>query len=61
MPLTDKTTAAFERYCADPVVQEALRMDEARGKTLTRDMLCDCFMAGANHAIERCKAEHHHG
>ncbi len=57
--MTNKTDAAFERYCADPIVQEALEMDKARGQTLTTAILRDCFMAGAKYAIARCEAEHH--
>ncbi len=47
---------AFDRYCSDPVVQQAIRMTNG---TLSTNLLQDCFMAGAGYAIERCKREHH--
>lgn len=56
-----KTDEAFERYCADPIVQQAIELDTARGRTLTHDLLRDCFIAGAKYATERCEAEHHQG
>ncbi len=44
---SDEHEKAFQRYCADPAIQEALRIDRERGKTLTEDLLRDCFTAGA--------------
>jgi len=53
---TNKSQAAFDAYCADPVVQRALEM--AKGTTVAL-LLKDCFMAGAKYATERCRVEHH--
>lgn len=55
MALTNKTEAAFEKYCSDPIVKQALAMEG----TLEINLLRDAFMRGAGYAIERCKAEHH--
>lgn len=58
--LNNKSFEAFEAYCNQSIVQDAIRLDEERGKTLTKDLLRDCFMAGAKFATDRCKAENHH-
>lgn len=52
MTISPKSAAAFERYCADPVVQEALRIDEERGRTLTIDLLRDAFMSGVKYGVD---------
>ena len=56
--MENKTEAAFEAYCRDPVVAQALEM--ARSEKFTINLLKDCFMAGAQYATKRCAAEHHH-
>lgn len=52
---TDKCSPdiAFEKYCQDELVQNALALDAERGKTLTLDLLRDCFMSGAKFASDR--------
>jgi len=56
MPKPESPTDAFERYIGNPIIQKAMEMS---GESITKDLLRDCFMAGAGYAIERCKAEHH--
>ena len=43
---------AFHKYIADPDVQRAIEIDQACGKTLTFDLLRDCFAAGAKYASD---------
>ena len=50
---------AFEQYCTDPVVQQAIKVIKDKGSDIAENLLRDAFMAGAKYAIERCKAEHH--
>lgn len=50
------TDEAFELYCRDPLVVQALSM--TRG-TLSTNLLRTAFLAGAQFAIARCKASGH--
>lgn len=50
------TDEAFEKYCRDPLVAQALSMTQG---SLSTNLLRTAFLAGAQFAIARCKAAGH--
>lgn len=52
-----KTEVAFEQYCYDPIIQQALVMTNG---ALNLSLLRDTFVAGAKYATQRCVAKYHH-